>query len=87
MNKSERQKAKEKAELFGKYGMAVPKLTEELKPESRLPEVACFAFDIDNGCTALIRTYCRYEKCDFYKNEKQFQREQAMRKARRACQT
>lgn len=41
--------------------------------EKYLPKVDCFAFEEGTGCKALTYTWCRYEKCKFFKTEEQYQ--------------
>lgn len=58
---------------FQKYGYPIPDVPIPGNEERYLPKVDCFAFDEERGCKVLTYTWCRYEKCKFFKTEEQYQ--------------
>lgn len=59
--------------VWERYGYAIPEAPKPSGVEKYLPKVDCFAFEEGTGCKALTYTWCRYEKCKFFKTEEQYQ--------------
>lgn len=65
-------------DMWEKYGYKPPDTKWKYPGVPKYPpEKECFGWSPAHGggCRALLLTYCRYGKCNFYKHRAQFERE------------